>query len=217
MIHREGNRVIIFILVVLTALNLLIGFTAGNPLAWYISGTISVIFVLFILRFFRKPRRNKNSDENLILAPADGTIVAIEETEEQEFLHKKMIQVSIFMSVWNVHINWFPVKGRIIYYRYHPGKYLVARHPKSSVLNERNTTVIETGNGEQILLRQIAGYVARRVISYAREGLTVEPGDEMGFIKFGSRVDIFLPTDAKIHVRTGVKVKGKQDGIASFA
>jgi phosphatidylserine decarboxylase len=169
-----------------------------------------------MLCFFRNPKRDPEFAAGRIYAPADGSIVAIETTEEQEYFKDQRIQVSIFMSVWDVHINWFPIEGTLSFYRYHPGKYLVARHPKSSILNERNTVVIKTGQGEEILLRQIAGTVARRIISYARQDLKVSAGDELGFIRFGSRVDVFLPPDSKILVEVGQKVRGLQTILAEL-
>ncbi|MCK4745688.1 MAG: phosphatidylserine decarboxylase family protein, partial [Bacteroidales bacterium] len=167
-------------------------------------------------RFFRNPRRNVSFVTGTIYAPADGRVVVVEETLEEEYFKDNRIQLSIFMSVWNVHINWFPVAGHLSFSRYHPGKYLVARHPKSSTLNERNTTVIRTDDGKEILVRQIAGAVARRIISYAKEDRLVSAGDEMGFIRFGSRVDVFLPQDCKILVKPGQKVRGLNTPLAKL-
>jgi phosphatidylserine decarboxylase len=135
-------------------------------------------------------------------------VVVVEETTEREYFKDNRIQVSIFMSVWNVHINWFPVPGQLSYYKYHPGRYLIARHPKSSTLNERNTVVIKTADGTEMLIRQIAGVVARRIISYATAGKSIKMGDEMGFIRFGSRVDVFLPAGTEILVKPGQQVRG---------
>lgn len=156
------------------------------------------------------------NDEDTVYAPADGTVLVIEETEETEFLKEKRIQVSIFMSVWNVHINWFPVSGIIKYFKYHPGKFLVARVPKSSTENERTTVVIEDNKKRQILVRQIAGIVARRIISYAKEGIEVKQNSELGFIRFGSRVDVFLPLDAEVKVKLGDKTIGTNTVIAKL-
>ncbi|MFC2112791.1 phosphatidylserine decarboxylase family protein [Bacteroidota bacterium] len=208
MIHREGIKISIIVFVVLLAMNALVFLLAGFTVLLWILLSASLLFMIFILRFFRNPQRAASFDPNMIYAPADGKVVVVEETTEEEYLGDRRIQVSIFMSVWNVHINWYPGMGQLSYYRYHPGKYLVARHPKSSVLNERNTVVIKTDSGVEVLVRQIAGAVARRIISYAREGQKVSAGEEMGFIRFGSRVDVFLPTDSKILVQPGQNVKG---------
>ena len=167
----------------------------------------SLLLLLFILRFFRDPKRAV-PQEGFIYAPADGKVVVIEKTTESEYFKDERIQVSIFMSVWNVHINWYPVAGEQSYYQYHPGKYLLARHPKSSTENERNTLVTKTTGGSEILTRQIAGIVARRIISYATAGKSVKLGDEMGFIRFGSRVDIFFPVGTEILVQPGQTVRG---------
>lgn len=182
-------------------------FTGASP--WVKVPTIiaSFLLLLFVMRFFRDPKPAVPG-EGFIYAPADGKIVVVEKTVEGEYFKDERIQVSIFMSVWNVHINWFPVGGKQSYYKYHPGKYLLARHPKSSTLNERNTLVIKSPAGTEILLRQIAGIVARRIISYATVGKTVKLGDEMGFIRFGSRVDIFFPVGTKILVKPGQKARG---------
>jgi phosphatidylserine decarboxylase len=149
-----------------------------------------------------------------VLSPADGKIVAIEEVFEPEYFKEKRIQVSVFMSPNNVHVNWAPISGTVRFMKYHPGKYLVAWHPKSSTDNERTSIVIENHSGVEILLRQIAGALARRIVCYAREGNSIRQGDEFGFIKFGSRVDIFLPLNAEIEVSIGQKVSGKQTVIA---
>jgi len=154
-------------------------------------------------------------DVPVVLSPADGKVLSVEETETSEYFNDKRIRVSIFMSVWNVHINWFPVKGEIIWQKYYPGKYLVARLPKSSEENERNTTVIRTKEGTDILVRQVAGIVARRIITYGKTGQTVIQGDEMGFIRYGSRVDLLLPPNFSIIVHPGDKVTGGLTHITS--
>lgn len=166
-----------------------------------------LVIQIIIIRFFRVPKRKFLSDEHAIIAPADGTIVAIENVKETEYFHDERKLVSIFMSVHNVHINWFPIKGIVKYFKYHPGKYLLARHPKSSELNERTSVVVSNGN-QEILVRQIAGYVARRIICYATPGKEFRQGDELGFIRFGSRVDIYLPTDTNVTVKPGEKTTG---------
>ena len=217
MIHKEGHKIIAIEFVLLLSINLVIYFfVTKNPIITYSLITISLLFWLFVIRFFRKPKRDILVDENKIYAPADGKVMVIEEIEETEFLNEKRIQVSVFMSVWNVHINWFPIQGVVKYFKYHPGKFLIASLPKSSTDNERTTVVVEDKNKRQLLLRQIAGFVARRIISYAPKGKNVEQNSEMGFIRFGSRVDIMLPLDAKIEVHLGQKVKGTQTVIATF-
>ncbi len=167
-----------------------------------------IIFLIF-LQFFRSPKRNLVISSRSIVCPADGKVVAIEEVEEPEYFNgEKRIQVSVFMSPLNVHLNRYPISGRIAYSKYHPGKFLVAWHPKSSTENERNTVVVETEFGVSVLIRQIAGFVARRIVWYCHEDDRVKQGDELGFIKFGSRVDLFLPLDAKIKVEIDEKVQG---------
>jgi phosphatidylserine decarboxylase len=167
-----------------------------------------IIFLVF-LQFFRSPKRNLVISSRSIVCPADGKVVAIEEVEEPEYFNgEKRIQVSVFMSPMNVHLNRYPISGRIAYSKYHPGTFLVAWHPKSSTENERNTVVVETEFGVSVLIRQIAGFVARRIVWYCHEDDWVKQGDELGFIKFGSRVDLFLPLDAKIKVEIDEKVQG---------
>ncbi len=214
-IHHEGYRIIMTLTLFLAVLNLLSWYLWGwwSAIFWILL-TASVLFLLFVLRFFRKPSRKVAHDEGVLYAPADGTVVAIEETSEDEYFEDKRLQVSIFMSVWDVHMNWYPAAGTISYYRYHPGKYLVARHPKSSVLNERTSVVLELQGKKEVLVRQIAGYVARRVVCYAREKQKVRTGDELGFIKFGSRVDLFLPPGTEVPVKIGQKVRGNLTPVA---
>jgi len=216
-IHKEGRSIVAIFFVILLAINLLVYFLLSqNPIVTWILGVPSFLFFLFIVRFFRKPTRELFQNENIVYAPADGTVLVIEETEETEYFSEKRIQVSIFMSVWNVHINWFPITGIIKYFKYHPGKFLVARAPKSSTENERTTVVLEDKSNRQILVRQIAGIVARRIICYAKEGNAVNQNSEMGFIRFGSRVDVFLPLDAEIKVKLGDKTKGTQTVLANL-
>lgn len=213
-VHKEGYAILLVSFFALLALNVLT--FLFSHIAFYIVLFASVLLMLFLLRFFRVPNRTFSQDSNVVLAPADGKIVTIEEVYEDEFLKTKCIQVSVFMSVWNVHINWFPIKGLVKYYKYHPGEYLVAWHPKSSTHNERTTVVVERNDGISILLRQIAGAVARRIICYAQEGVSVEQCSEMGFIRFGSRVDIFLPLDSKVEVKIGQKTTGNCTVIATI-
>ena len=213
-VHKEGYAILLVSFFALLALNVLT--FLFSHIAFYILLSASFLLMLFLLRFFRVPKRTFCPDSNVVLAPADGKVVTIEEVYEDEFLKTKCIQVSVFMSVWNVHINWFPIKGLVKYYKYHPGEYLVAWHPKSSTHNERTTVVLERNDGVSILLRQIAGAVARRIICYAKEGNSVEQCSEMGFIRFGSRVDIFLPLDSKVEVKIGQKTTGNSTVIATI-
>ncbi len=216
-IHREGRTLLFVLLIVLFALNWAIAyFFPELPVVQNILIGASIVFYLIILQFFRIPVFQVNKNENQILAPADGKVVVIEETEETEYLKSNRKQISIFMSPVNVHINRMPVSGTISYCAYHPGKYLVAWHPKSSTENERTTIVARMGNGTEILFRQIAGALARRIKWYVKEGQPMQQGDEFGFIKFGSRVDIFLPLNAKVAVNIGDITKGGKTVLAEF-
>jgi phosphatidylserine decarboxylase len=217
-IHKEGYQTIIiaflFVATVLLAFNHIFPGQSFFHLVFYALG---LCFFVLIVRFFRAPERELLTGENVITSPADGKIVVIERTIEPEYFKDERIQVSIFMSAMNVHINWFPVSGMIKYYFYHPGKHMVAFSPKSSLENERATTVIQTESGKEILVRQIAGAVARRIVTYPKVGSPEIQGDELGFIKFGSRVDLLLPLDTKIEIGLNQKVVGKQTIIGRFA
>lgn len=211
-IHKEGYKILIIAGIFLIGVNL-VAFRFLDSLPFLLLG-ISIILFLFILNFFRDPVREiKIAGNNLVYAPADGKVVTIEEVEETEYFNDRRIQISIFMSPTNVHVNRIPIGGKVNYFKYHPGKYLVAWHPKSSIDNERSTVVIDNGNHE-ILLRQIAGFMARRIVSYIKEGQEVIQGKDMGFIKFGSRVDLFLPLNADIEVKVNQKVIGNRTVIA---
>jgi phosphatidylserine decarboxylase len=218
-IHKEGFATIVLTLIVLGAMNFLSFYFLFNayPILFNLVIVISVFLLIIILQFFRSPQRNLARNEKLVIAPADGKVVVIEETEETEFLKEKRIQVSIFMSPINVHVNRYPVSGQVTYSRYHPGQYLVAWHPKSSTENERTTVVIQTSSRINILMRQIAGALARRIVCYPKDGWMVRQGEEMGFIKFGSRVDLFLPLDAKVKVQLNQKVVGGVSVIADLS
>lgn len=168
-----------------------------------LSSALSLIILIYFIQFFRSPVRYTENDNKILYAPADGKLVVIEETVENEYFRDKRLQVSIFMSPYNVHRNTSPVNGEVTYFKYHPGKYLVAWHPKSSLLNERSTIVIKCDNGVEILVRQIAGAVARRIVTYPKPGDRLEQGQEIGFIKFGSRVDLFLPLGTRIEPGLG--------------
>ncbi len=205
--HREGHN-ILYISTLLALAGTIFSITT-LPLCAGIPVTITVLaLLLMIFRFFRIPvSRRFTADESLVMAPADGNVVVIENTPEEEYFNDRRIQVSIFMSIHDVHINWFPVSGTLVHYTYHPGKYLVARHPKSSTLNERNTIVIQNSK-TTLLVRQIAGFVARRIRFYHQPGDAVNQSGEMGFIRFGSRVDLFLPENVEILVTKGQQTKG---------
>ncbi|MBX7206476.1 MAG: phosphatidylserine decarboxylase family protein [Bacteroidia bacterium] len=217
MIHREGSATIFITLAVLFVLNFAIQYFIPQP-EWISQAVlfISTVFLVIILQFFRNPPRNTQKNDAHIIAPADGKVVVIEEVEEPEFFKGKRLQVSIFMSPFNVHVNRNPVSGTVKYFKYHPGKYLVAWHPKSSTENERTTTVIEHKSGKQVLFRQIAGALAKRICWYVEQGQQVQQGGEMGFIKFGSRVDVYLPLDAKVQVTLNQKVSGGETVLAGW-
>jgi phosphatidylserine decarboxylase len=208
-IHKEGYfTIIITMLIAMIVYYLGYHFLGDYPWIKVSVFVITLFFLVIILQFFRHPRRNIPYNEKHVLAPADGKVVVIEETEEGEVLKEKRIQVSIFMSPINVHVNRYPISGTVTYSKYHPGLYLVAWHPKSSLENERTTVVVETGNKTSILIRQIAGALARRIVCYSKEGDKAGQGEEMGFIKFGSRVDVFLPLTAKVNVNLNQNVTG---------
>lgn len=211
-IHQEGKK-FLFITLLVFGILIILSYQWIPNFSPYLTGGLAILFLLF-LQFFRNPTRNiPLKSDDLIYAPADGKIVVVEETAENEYFKDHRIQVSIFMSPLNVHVNRYPIDGTIEYYQYHKGLYLVAMSPKSSLENERTSTVIK-GNRATILVRQIAGAVARRIINYAQVGSAVIQGTDMGFIKFGSRVDIFLPTNAHIAVAIDQMVKGNQTVIA---
>lgn len=215
-IHKEGRSLLIVLLIVLLLLNSALNYSRIPELYLYFSYLASSIIFLLVLQFFRNPSIQININLKHVLAPADGKVVVIEETEETEYLNERRIQISIFMSPLNVHVNRNPVGGVVKYLKYHAGKYLVAWHPKSSTENERTTIVYELKGGLQILTRQIAGAVARRIKYYIKENDEVGQGEEFGFIKFGSRVDVFLPLDAKIKVKIDQKTRGGRTILAEL-
>lgn len=216
-VHREGHTILFVLLVVLFGLNWLVFyFFPQSALIQNSAILVSVIFYLLILQFFRNPVFEITTNTNHVLAPADGKVVVVEETEETEYIKSRRKQISIFMSPVNVHVNRSPVSGVISFFKYHPGKYLVAWHPKSSTENERTTVAVRMDNGAEVVFRQIAGAVARRIKWYIKEGQPIEQGQEFGFIKFGSRVDIFLPLDATITVKVGDITKGGRTIIAEL-
>ena len=216
-IHKEGYTIILVTFAVLVCINALVYFLTSSWLwLFYLLTAISIVFFFLIVQFFRIPKRNPIVDGNKIIAPSDGKIVVIEEIIEQEYFNDKRIQLSIFMSPLNVHAQWYPIPGIVNYFKYHPGKYLVAWHPKSSTENERSTIVIKKDAGQEVMFRQIAGAVARRIICYAKEGDQAVQGENCGFIKFGSRIDVILPLDAKILVDLNTKTVGSETVLAEF-
>jgi phosphatidylserine decarboxylase len=208
-IHREGYSTIAWTTILFGVINILSFYFISyrSPALSGIIFIVTLAFLVFIISFFRMPKRKLTVKENTVIAPADGKVVAIEEVQADEYFSDRRIQVSIFMSPLNVHVNRNPVSGEVVYSKYHKGKYLVAWHPKSSTENERHTVVYKTG-GKELLVKQIAGAVAKRVVNYLQPGLQVKQCDEMGFIKFGSRVDVLLPLDAKVGVKMGDKAIG---------
>ncbi len=214
-IHHEGTNILIISALVILAINVPLWIWV-RPMAWPIASTaIFVVLYLLVVNFFRSPRRVFKGDEkNVVVASADGKVVALEETFEDEYLHCRAIQLSVFMSVLNVHANWFPVNGEVIYAEHHPGRFMAAYLPKSSTENERSTVVIRTPEGQLVLVRQVAGAMARRIVTYARPGDEADIRDHMGFIKFGSRVDIYLPIGTETFVNIGDKTIG---GITTVA
>lgn len=202
--------------IILVAINIFLLVAGRQSAVNFIIPAVSVSFFVLISLFFRVPARKCIKNENFVYAPADGTIVALEEVFEEEYLKTNCTKVSIFMSVFNVHQNIIPVSGKILYYKHHPGKYLVAWHPKSSFKNEYTSIVIETNDGSNLLVRQIAGFIARRIICNIKEKDIVEQGEELGFILFGSRVDIFLPANTTVNVKKGEKVKATINPVANI-
>ena len=215
-IHREGIVLIVAAWLLLTLLEIAVAYFINITPVTVVFGVLCFGFWLLIAQFFRNPERFTLVNPKHIIAPADGKLVVIEETEETEYFKDKRIQLSIFMSPLNVHVNRYPASGIVTYVKYHKGHYLVAWHPKSSTENERTTIVVKTGSGVEILFRQIAGAVARRIKYYCKEGDTAGQGDEMGFIKFGSRVDVFLPVGSKVTAKLNDKVKGGETVIAEL-
>ena len=213
MFHKEGHLIILYTFLLIALITVLVDFFIENQILKYILQTFCLLTLILILQFFRNPKRKFNLNPEKVLSPVDGKIVAIEEVFENEYFNDKRLQVSIFMSPINVHVTRYPIGGEVLYSKYHPGKYLVAWHPKSSEKNERTTIVINNKNIGKILYRQIAGLLARRIINYAKVEENVFQGNDAGFIKFGSRVDLFLPLNSKINVKINQNVKGGIDFI----
>lgn len=215
-IHKAGHLLLLKAFVIIVVINVLVYIFSPNIIVFRAVLIVSCICYLLMVNFFRFPNRHITLKDNTILAPADGKIVVIEETFEPEYLKKQCIQVSIFMNIFNVHINWFPINGIIKYFKYHQGRYMAAYLPKSSTENERTTIAIEARDGRDIVMRQIAGAMAKRIVSYAPVGGEARQNEHAGFIKFGSRVDLYLPLGTKIDVKLGQKVTGSQTLIGTF-
>ena len=217
-VHKEGTGLLLTLFTVLFVVNVALYHTVGKGVLFYSVATVSTILFLLILNFFRSPfRRFPYDSEGLVIAPADGTIVAIEEVMENEILHRKCLQISIFMSVFNVHANWFPVNGTVKHVSHNNGRFMAAYLPKSSTENERSAVVITTKNGVDVLARQIAGALARRIVTYAKVGEKCHVDEQMGFIKFGSRVDVYLPVGTEVLIEMDKKVTGNQTPIARLS
>ena len=217
-VHKEGTGLLLTLFTVLFVVNVALYHTVGKGVLFYSVATVSTILFLLILNFFRSPFcRFPYDSEGLVIAPADGTIVAIEEVMENEILHRKCLQISIFMSVFNVHANWFPVNGTVKHVSHNNGRFMAAYLPKSSTENERSAVVITTKNGVDVLARQIAGALARRIVTYAKVGEKCHVDEQMGFIKFGSRVDVYLPVGTEVLIEMDQKVTGNQTPIARLS
>jgi len=214
--HKEGYTSLAIVVLFVFIINAVADYyDAPVYLKWFLYA-LSAFLLIAILQFFRSPIKRVTPDEQIVLCPADGKVVVIEETDETEYFKDRRIQVSIFMSPINVHVNRNPISGVVSYFKYHPGKFLVAWHPKSSTDNERTTVVVKTQSNAEVLFRQIAGAVARRIVWYVKENDTVTQGEEFGFIKFGSRVDLFLPLGTEVTVNIGDKVVGGKTTIAKL-
>lgn len=214
-IHREGYQIILIAILVVVVSWLLVKNYISLPLVRYFVLGGLILILVWVFTFFRNPSRTINKGEH-ILSTADGKIVAIEEVDETEYFDEKRLVISVFMSPFNVHVNWYPFGGIIKYSKYHPGRFLFARHPKSSELNECTSVVLEKQKGQDVLIRQVAGVMARRIICYAKVGDKVKQGEEMGIIRFGSRVDFFLPTTVKVNVKIGQTVKAQKTVLGKF-
>ena len=217
-IHEEGTKAILITFAIVAAIVILVNWLWPSQTVWhYILYSFVLLVLVMTVRFFRVPIWRKTTIvEDAVLAPADGEIAANEVVMEDEYFHEKRRQISIFMSIYNVHINFFPFDGEVTYYKYHPGKFLVAFKPKSSTDNEHNTIILKDKKGREILVRQIAGFVARRIVCDLQPGDEAIVGEELGMIRFGSRVDVFLPLDAEVNVKMGDKTYGKVTVLAKL-
>ena len=216
MFHKEGHTIILIFLFAVIADILLLEYILDDGLIKLILQSVSILILLLILQFFRNPIRNTIINDKHIISPVDGKVVNIEKVYEKEYFKDERLQVSIFMSPFNVHVTRYPISGKVNFSKYHPGEYLVAWHPKSSEKNERTTIVLENEVVGEILYRQIAGALARRIVNYAEVGENVTQGKDAGFIKFGSRVDLFLPVDSILNIEINQHVKGGEDIISEF-
>jgi phosphatidylserine decarboxylase len=216
MFHKEGHKIILITLSIVVAISLASDYLIPNIYLRSAIMILATVMLVLILQFFRNPKRVFNLNEDHVVSPVDGKVVVIEEVFEKEFFNEKRLQVSVFMSPINVHVTRYPVAGDVVFSKYHPGKFLVAWHPKSSEENERTTVVVNSKKFGNVLHRQIAGALARRIVNYAKEGQQVTQGSDSGFIKFGSRVDLFLPLDTKLKVSLNDVVKGGTSVIASI-
>ena len=214
-INKEGHKIIaISGLICLVLWCMIYYFHSHSEAALLITSTVILLtFWLFIVAFFREPRRVKIHDSDLVFSPCDGRVVVTEVVYEDEYIKEDMLQISIFMSVTNIHMNWMPVAGEVEYYKYHPGRFLIAWHPKSSTENERTTTAVKLDDGNRVLFRQVAGLIARRIVSYIKVGDKVNQNDVFGFIKFGSRIDVLVPKNSELLVEIGDPVVGSQTPI----
>ncbi len=215
MFHKEGHTIIFVSLIIVGSLFLLIDFIGIPWLVKTLQIGLLIVFIL-ILQFFRNPKRNTQINDAHVVSPVDGKVVVIEEVQESEYFKDKRLQVSVFMSPINVHATRYPIGGKVLFSKYHPGKYLVAWHPKSSEKNERTTVVVENSKFGKVLYRQIAGFLARRIVNYAKKDQNVVQGNDAGFIKFGSRVDLFLPLSTKLDIKLNQKVRGGETVIAKL-
>jgi len=216
MFHKEGHKIIVITFIIVVGFSLLVNsFIDINWLRTIIMVTL-LMFLILILQFFRNPKRHTDLNDKQVISPVDGKVVVIEEVFEKEYFKEKRLQVSVFMSPLNVHVTRYPIGGKVLYSKYHPGKYLVAWHPKASEENERTTVVVENKTYGKVLHRQIAGALAKRIVNYAKVNDKPTQGDESGFIKFGSRVDLYLPLDTKIKVKLNQKVSGGESVIAEI-
>lgn len=215
-IHKEGHTIIIINFLIWAAITgFCFVFCKNAVVNWIVAG-VALVMSLFMICFFRVPVRDAVVDDSLVISPGDGKVVNVKEVEENEYFGEKCLCISIFLTFFNVHVTWFPVGGVVKYYKYHPGKYIFAFHPKSSEKNERTTIAMRTDSGNELMFRQIAGIVARRVVCYAKENEYFGQNAEAGFIKFGSRLDVFLPLSTEIFVKKGDKVSGQTSVLAKF-
>ncbi len=216
MFHKEGHKIILITLIIVIASVLLVDHFIINSWLKIMLFSLLTVFLFLILQFFRNPKRNTITNEAAVVSPVDGKVVVIEEVYEPEYFKDKRIQVSVFMSPINVHVTRYPLSGKVVFSKYHPGKYLVAWHPKASEENERTTVVVENKNNIKVLYRQIAGALAKRIINYAKLDDTATQGSDSGFIKFGSRVDLYLPLNSTIKVQLNQKVRGGESIISEM-